>query len=192
MFSNPDMVSKSSIWFHLSDSSMKKIIAIVLILVGIVGGGAIGLMLKPQPVTSDVAQMNDAEVEDVFGKPEGPQVQENEKDQTDVVSYVKVGRQTIIPILEQGETKALMMFELAVDVASDQNDRALAMEPRLRDAFLRELFQMSYTGAFDDTFTDDRVIDELRRNLVRAAEEHLGKNAVNDVLILDVMRQNTP
>jgi len=112
--------------------------------------------------------------------------------QGEPVSYVKVGRQTIIPVLEKGETKALMMFELAIDVASDQNDRALAMEPRLRDAFLRELFQMSYTGAFNDTFTEDRVIDELRRNLVRAAEEHLGKEAVNDVLILDVMRQNTP
>ncbi|MEM7058371.1 MAG: flagellar basal body-associated FliL family protein [Pseudomonadota bacterium] len=169
---------------------MKKILAIILVLGGIAGGGAAGLMLKPEPPASDGAQSASSEMPD--DATVEPQKSADQGGAIDPASYVKVGRQTIVPILEDGETKALMMFELAVDVASDQSDRALEMEPRLRDAFLRELFQMSYTGAFDQTFTDDRVIDELRRNLVRAAQEHLGKKAVNDVLILDVMRQNTP
>lgn len=166
---------------------MKKIIAIVLVLVGVVGGGAAGLMLKPAPPEPEETEdEKHATKEEAEEKPEA----EAEDGEVKAVSYIKVGRQTIIPVLDGGETKALMLFELAVDVTSDQSDRALAMEPRLRDAFLRELFQMSYTGAFDDTFTDDRVIDELRRNLVRAAQEHLGESSVNDVLILDVMRQN--
>lgn len=171
---------------------MKKIFAIILVLAGIAGGGAAGLMLKPTPPGSEKPLAAVAEASDILDKPAEAEESEDTQSQSKPVSYVKVGRQTIIPVLEKGETKALMMFELAVDVTSDQTDRALSMEPRLRDAFLRELFQMSYTGAFDDAFTEDRVIDELRRNLVRAAEEHLGKEAVNDVLILDVMRQNTP
>lgn len=166
---------------------MKKIVPIVLVLVGVIGGGAAGVMLKPAPPEpEEVVDGKDVEKTEPEEKPDA------EADDAEVkpVSYIKIGRQTIIPVLDGGETKALMLFELAVDVTSDQSDRALSMEPRLRDAFLRELFQMSYTGAFDDTFTDDRVIDELRRNLVRAAQEHLGKTSVNDVLILDVMRQN--
>lgn len=171
---------------------MSKIFAIALVLVGVVGGGAAGLMMKPSPPVSEETLVNDSEVA-VEKEVAATETEAGDaEDSAEPASYVKVGRQTIIPILDEGETKALMMFELAVDVATDQNDRALAMEPRLRDAFLRELFQMSYTGAFDDAFTDDRVIDELRRNLVRAAQQHLGKKAVNDVLILDVMRQNTP
>lgn len=192
MSSNHVMGNKLSIWSLRSDGSMKKIIAIVLVLGGIAGGGAAGLMLKPAGPAPD--DPNTGDVEESDDRAEAAQSDESADADGEIkpVSYVKVGRQTIIPVLDHGETKALMMFELAVDVASGQTDRALAMEPRLRDAFLRELFQMSYTGAFDDAYTDDRVIDELRRNLLRAAEKHLGKKAVNDVLILDVMRQNTP
>ena len=81
-----------------------------------------------------------------------------------------------------------MLFELAVDVPASRSSDVHDMEPRLRDAFLRELFRMSHTGAFANNFTDERVIKELRGSLTRAAREHLG-DYVNEVLILDVMRQ---
>jgi hypothetical protein len=58
----------------------------------------------------------------------------------------------------------------------------------LRDAFLRVLFEMSYTGAFSSTYTDERVVDELRGKL-RAAARRLVGDAVGEVLILDIMRQ---
>ena len=144
---------------------MKKIIAIVLVLVGIVGGGAAGMMLKPAPPEPEGTEAGAGDVGEKTAEKE-EDVEDGEAEQSTSV-YVKVGRQTIIPVLDKGETKALMLFELAVDIPPSENDRALAMEPRLRDAFLRELFQMSYTGAFDETFTDDRVIEELRRSLVR-------------------------
>lgn len=169
---------------------MKKIIAIVLVLVGIAGGGAAGLMLKPSSPVSEDADTPTEKMAEKDATSEEASDEVSEDGPVEAVTYVKVGRQTIIPVLDKGETKALMLFELAVDVTSGQGARAQEMEPRLRDAFLRELFQMSYTGAFDETFTEDRIIDELRRNLVRAAQKHLGKKAVKDVLILNVMRQN--
>ena len=164
---------------------MKKILPVILIIIGVVGGGAAGVFLKP-PAVKEVEAGGSSE----------PSVKENPDENEQLLgeevssdrAFVKVGRQTIIPVLQDGDTKALMLFELAVDVAAGSANLVHEMEPRLRDAFLRELFQMSYTGAFMTEFTDDRIIAELRRNLTRAARKHVGK-AVREVLILDVMRQ---
>ena len=164
---------------------MRKVLVILLPLLGLIGGSVGGLLLRPA-------------AQEELGKPAGHgeghaetrQDHEATLAQTGAGerSFVKIGRQTIIPVVEEGKTRALMLFELAIDVSADANDRALQLEPRLRDAFLDQLLQMSYTGAFLTNFTDDRVIEELRRNLTRAAREHLG-DAVREVLILDVMRQ---
>lgn len=162
---------------------MKKVIALFLVLLGIAGGGAAGMFLKPPPPEEETTDQKVADGDEVTDDGQPPDSEFN------AGVFVKVGRQTIIPVVEGGETQALMLFELAVDVVPGENDLAFEMEPRLRDAFLRELFQMSHTGAFMTTFTDDRVIEELRQNLIRAAKKELGASAVNDVLILDVMRQ---
>lgn len=103
-------------------------------------------------------------------------------------SFIAVGRQLIIPIVRGQSTRALILFELAINVPAGMTEATHAMLPRLRDAFLRELFAMSYTGAFDETYTDARVIDEMRRNLRSAARQILG-DEVAEVLVLDVMRQ---
>ena len=151
---------------------MKKLFPILLIIIAIAGGGAAGFFLKPAPEVKE------------------PDSKDEHVDESDVEerTYVKIGRQTIIPVVNEGETQALMLFELAVDVPAGLSANVHEMEPRLRDAFLRELFQMSYTGAFMTNFTDDRVIEELRKSLTRAAQEHIGSKE-SEVLILDVMRQ---
>ena len=192
---------------------MKKILPILLVVLGIVGGGAAGMFLKPAPEPSEEAEESGAaasseDKDDNAGENgakadyagdgdsggDGHTVADGDSTDGEVPvgrSYVKVGRQTIVPIVDGGKTEALMMFELAVDVPVERTDDVHAIEPRLRDAFLRELMQMSHTGAFMETFTDDRIIQELRRNLVKAARTYLGPE-VGDVLILDVMRQEMP
>ncbi len=162
---------------------MKKLLPIILVLLGIGGGGAAGVFLEPPPPPPEEGEEGGHGSEQHAETSHGDQpVAPSPSD------YVKIGRQTIVPVVEDGETRALMLFELAVDVPAGRRQDVHDMEPRLRDAFLRELFQMSYTGAFMSTFTDDRIIEELRRNLVKAARTHLGED-INDVLILDVMRQ---
>ena len=153
---------------------MKKILPIILVLLGVAGGAAAGIFLKPAPEGhSDV----ELAAEDTVSEEEAQ-----------VRSFVKIGRQTIVPVVEEGQTRALMLFELAVDVPATRVDEVHSMEPRLRDAFLRELFQMSYTGAFLTNFTEERIIEELRRNLTNAARTYLGHQHA-EVLILDIMRQ---
>lgn len=153
---------------------MKKILPILIIILGVIGGLGAGVFLKPAPTAEDGASVASHEEVD-----EGPPAAR---------SFVKIGRQTIVPVVDDGETQALMLFELAVDVPETKVDEVHRMEPRLRDAFLRELFQMSYTGAFLTDFTEERIIEELRRNLTNAARNYLGHKEA-EVLILDVMRQ---
>lgn len=153
---------------------MKKLLPILIIVIGIAAGAGAGMFLKPAPVSDPVSNHADNG--------------STEQDEKAERSFVKIGKQTIVPVVNDGETRALMLFELAVDVPATRVDQVHEMEPRLRDAFLRELFQMSYTGAFLTNFTEERVIEELRRNLTNAARTYLGHNQA-EVLILDVMRQ---
>ena len=164
---------------------MKKIFALLLPLLGIAGGIGTAVFLKPP--AEDHSAASDAHTPGTDGSPAQAETS-GETARTSERSFVKIGRQTIIPVVADGETRALMLFELAVDVPAGKNDLALQLEPRLRDAFLRELFQMSYTGAFETNFTDERVIAELRRNLTHVARKHLDSGEA-EVLILDVMRQ---
>ncbi len=173
---------------------MKLIVIIVVVVVGIVGGGIGGLMMKPAP-TPDQEKSSEIVTDEENGEtPIDTARKPDESDREAEVSetlehdYVKIGKQTIVPVVEGGETRALMMFELAVDVALSRRADVVAMEPRLRDVFLRELFKMSYTGAFTDNFTNERVINELRQNLYGAAKKYLGDD-LNEILILDVIRQ---
>ncbi|MFK7945382.1 MAG: flagellar basal body-associated FliL family protein [Paracoccaceae bacterium] len=167
---------------------MKKILPIILLILGVAGGGVAGVFLKPpeEPPEEDGQAKDEARHAATRENSDSEDLTEGEAPTNR--AFVKVGRQTIVPVLDGGETRALMLFELAVDVPAASANIVHEMEPRLRDAFLRELFQMSYTGAFLTEFTDDRVIEELRRNLTRAARQYVGEDA-REVLILDVMRQ---
>jgi hypothetical protein len=180
---------------------MQKIIAVVIVLLGVGGGLALGMALRP----GDAAQGPDdaaagavpAEAAGEHGVAESDGAEYGGGDGSDgghdgeagaERDYVKMGRQIIIPIVKGGETQALMLFDLALDVPLSLTERTHAAKPRLRDAFLRELFEMSYTGAFSSTYTDERIIEELRAKLRAAARRLLG-DEVAEVLILDIMRQ---
>jgi len=159
---------------------MKMIVALILILLGLAGGAGLGVYLKPPdlPAGADGAAAQ---------APAKADRQKEEKESAPP-DYVKLGRQIVVPVVEGGETRALMLFELALDMAPGTAGAVFTHEPRLRDAFLRDFFAMSHTGAFLTTYTDDRVIEELRAKLLDSARAHLGDD-VRDILMLEVIRQ---
>ncbi|GMG83638.1 hypothetical protein LNKW23_28510 [Paralimibaculum aggregatum] len=162
---------------------MKAVIALLLILVFTGVGGALGLFLKPAGPAGDHA----AGPPDATDGP-APDSAIGLEGERPPPSYVKISRQIIVPVVEGGTTRALMVFEIALDVPAQHREAVFEREPRIRDAFLRELFEMSYTGAFLETYTSDRVMEELRQKLLAAARLHLGTR-ITDVLILDALRQ---
>ena len=172
---------------------MKKLLPILLIVLGLGGGVGAGIALKPAPPPASKDDVEAPEKKEKAAESEAipdPGDTEEKKDETEIKArtYVSVGTQTIVPVVDGERTRALMLFELAVDVDPSAHDQAVMVEPRLRDAFLRVLMKMSSTGAFTETYTENWVLDELRRNLGSEARRFLG-DSVRDVLILDVIRQ---
>ena len=172
---------------------MRRVLFLVLVFVGIAGGIAAGILLKPPAGPDAAAKDSGAEGATADGKHTAipdPVALGPPRDETEVKRrmYVSVGEQTIVPVVDGERTRALMLFELAVDVDPSGHEQAILIEPRLRDAFLRVLLKMSSTGAFTETYTEDWVIDEVRRALGQEARRFLG-DALRDVLVLDVIRQ---
>ena len=185
---------------------MQKIIALILVLAGAGGGIALGLQLKSGGGANghDAAKAGSHTAEgaashEPAGEPAGGHSGDSHGEAaasgadhgaaaTADRDYVKIGRQMIIPVVAGRETRALMLFDLALDVPRSMTELAYSAEPRLRDAFMRELFTMSNTGAFLTTYTDERVVAELRDRLQLAARRVMGDSKI-DVLILDIMRQ---
>ena len=185
---------------------MRRLIPILIILFGLAAGAGAGLMFRPDASGAPSSHTDDrsgesgaaggseddtptTEDDAVADIPDpGRSAEETEPAPAEERSYVNIGQQTIVPVVEGELTRALMLFELAVDVEASAHDAAVALEPRLRDVFLRELLRMSSTGAFTETYTEDWVIDEVRRSLDSAARRYLGAG-LKGILILDVVRQ---
>ena len=104
--------------------------------------------------------------------------------------FLRLNNQFVIPVIEDGRTRALVMMVLTLDVAPGSQDAVYAKEPRVRDAILRVLFDHANTGGFSGAFTRPDRIEPLRAALVEQSRAILG-STLNDVLITDVARQET-
>ena len=103
--------------------------------------------------------------------------------------YVRLPNQFIVPLVEEGEVAGLMLVSLSLEVAAGTEEEVAPIEPKLRDAFLRVLFDHANTGGFDGVFTASGAMRPLRAALLRAAGEASG-GLVTDVLIVEMVRED--
>lgn len=108
----------------------------------------------------------------------------------DQLEFVRMTNQFVVPVLRQGEVRSLVVVSIGVEVRVGLRDLVFLREPKLRDAFLRVMFDHANAGGFDGTFTSGPQMESLRRNLWEAARPILGAD-VFDVLITDIARQDT-
>lgn len=160
---------------------MKKLLPLVLVILGVGGGAAAGLFLRPQPADEDsVAACGDA-------IPAAPQVAEVLPENRE---YVKLNNQFIVPIVEDGRVGALVVMALSVEVKLGARETVFLREPKLRDVFLQEMFDHANQGGFKGAFTNSNTLDVLRNSLQEAGTAVLGDQLL-DVLITDIARQDT-
>ena len=84
----------------------------------------------------------------------------------------------------------MVVLTLSMEVPIGQAEGVHAREPKLRDEFLRVLFDHANTGGFRGTFTDSANLVVLRRALLESAHKVMGET-VQDVLITDIIRQDS-
>ncbi|AJE44816.1 flagellar basal body-associated FliL family protein [Celeribacter indicus] len=163
---------------------LKKLLPLILALVGLGAGIAGGLMLRPTPEVVPLASGGDSEAATPKSRP-----QEAERDREASFDYVKLNNQFVIPDLEDGKVTAMIVLSLSLETTTGTRETIYAREPKLRDAFLQVLFDHANTGGFRGAFTESRTMTNLRRALLEVAQNVIGPE-VRDVLVMDIVRQD--
>lgn len=153
---------------------LRKLIPILLALVGLGAGLGAGLFLRPPPEEKAVAAEDEHAAEEEKLPPD----------------YVKLNNQFVVPILEAGKVVSLVVLSLSLEVEAGNTEAVYSREPKLRDAFLQVLFDHANTGGFRGSFTDGSNLVVLREALTEKAIGVLG-SIVTDVLITEIARQDS-
>lgn len=171
---------------------MGKLIPVILAVVGLGGGVAAGLALRPEPDLRDLAATGDIQcapgetpvTAEVHGDDHGDAQTENELNE-----FVKFSNQFIIPVMGDDRVENMVVLSLSLEVTAGSMEAIYAREPKLRDAFLQVLFNHANAGGFDGNFVDTVTLKHLRSALLEAADKQVGDLAV-DVLIVDLIKQS--
>lgn len=165
---------------------LKKLLPVLLALIGTGAGVGAGLFLMPAGGEAPVADHGD-------GKSAGLQAeidtQRDDAPDGDSNEYVKLNNQFVIPIMGPKRVEALVVAALSVEVASGMSQEVYQREPKLRDVFLQVMFDHANIGGFEGSFTSGERMEILRAALLDAARSVLGSD-VKDVLITEIARQD--
>lgn len=166
---------------------LRKILPVVLLAVGTGAGVGAGIYLRPDlseaPALTTEAQAETEKDESAHN--------ESGKDDHDVaVEYIKMNNQFVVPIVKEGAVVALVVLALSLEVPEGKQDEAYRHEPKLRDSFLQVLFDHANVGGFDGAFTSARNLGTLRVALTEVGQKDMGKDAIRNVLITEIARQD--
>ncbi|NDW32016.1 flagellar basal body-associated FliL family protein [Salipiger sp. PrR007] len=180
---------------------MKKLLPLLLALIGTGAGIGAGLFFAPGPnghatpdaghaepppagaedhTAADMAAADHGEEESGDGAAGGHDGE---------TEYVKLNNQFVVPVVEDARVGALVVLSISLEVSAGSTESIFDEEPKLRDGFLRALFDHANIGGFDGNFTQTPRMEALRRVLFETARNILGAR-VKDVLITDIARQD--
>jgi hypothetical protein len=163
---------------------MKKLLPLILLLIGTGAGVGAGVFLRPPPEEpADVAGDEAEQSEVTEAKAESGEEGES------LFEYAKLSNQFVIPLVEDGEVASLVVMALSLEVKAGHRDAIFQLEPKLRDSFLQVMFDHANVGGFRGMFTNTQNLDVLRSALREVAVRDAGEN-VTDVLILEIARQD--
>ncbi len=162
---------------------MRKILPILLAVLGLGAGVGGGIMLRPAP-------MAEAGMEDMEHGAAPMDAAHAEEDPETAPEFVKLSNQFVIPVLEDGRIASMVIMSINLEVTAGSTEAVFALEPKLRDGFLQTLFDHANAGGFRGSFTDSANMVNLRAALMEVAKATLG-SMVKDVLIVDIGRQDT-
>ena len=162
---------------------MRKLLPVILALIGLAGGGGAGYIFHPQP---------EAKAEATAGCPpngapaaEAPPPAGNESE----TEFVKLNNQFVVPVVEDGTVAAMVILSLSLEVPKGEGPKVFEREPKLRDALLQTLFNHANAGGFKGSFTDPLAMEALRTALLETARSVMGA-AVGSILITEIVRQD--
>lgn len=170
---------------------MKKLLPVIIAIVGLAGGIGAGAFLRPAPEVAAAPECDPA-TEDC--SPEAAEYAASAVvevyDAQKAWDYVKLPKQFVIPIIKRERVSALVVLSLSLEVEPGNSDAVLARAPKLKDGFLQVMFAHANSGGFDGAFTTGQSMKDLRAALNVVAQRYLGET-VNDVLIEEIVKQES-
>lgn len=166
---------------------VKKLLPVILALLGLLIGGAAGFFLRPAP--EPAAEAASGEGEHGAAKTEAAAA-EGEGEAAVLPEFAKLQNQFVVPVMAGGKITAMVILSLSLEVETGASIEVYNAEPKLRDAFLQVLFDHANSGGFAGVYTDGANLVVLREALLEAAKSILGEK-VHDVLITDLVRQDS-
>lgn len=103
--------------------------------------------------------------------------------------FLKFSRQFVVPVVDHTGVRSLVVMDINIEVPPSIAGSAYTLEPKLRDAVLAALLDLSNRGAFNENLLDQANQDAIRQDVLVAARRILGEDALN-VLILSMARQD--
>ena len=169
---------------------MKIVLPLVMLIVGSGAGVGAGLFLKPEPEPAPPAMDEEVSNAEQPEAEEAEQEPQSADEENAAVQYVELSNQFVVPIVDNNRIASMVVLSLNVEVPDGGSQIIYDTEPKIRDAFLRVLFDFANIGGFSGAFTDNNNLNVLRRNLREVAQKTMGSDVINDVLISDIARQD--
>lgn len=154
---------------------LSKLIPVIFLALGTGAGIAAAMFMAPDPALHAEAEHEDPK---------------DTHAETGDTEYVKLNNQFVIPVILNERVASLVVMSLSLETTTKISETVYAHEPKLRDVFLRVLFDHANMGGFQGAFTQSDTLDLLRTALREVAQKELGDEVV-DVLIIDISRQDT-
>ena len=104
-------------------------------------------------------------------------------------SYLKFKRQFVVPVMQGGKIDSLVIMNFNLVLNDEAPGEIFSLEPKFRAAIVKELLDLSNSGAFDEDLTTPSTYEALRENMLKAVRR-VSKYGVEDILILDVAKQD--
>ena len=156
------------------------LLPLVLLLVGLGAGVGAGIFLMPEDPPEEMEEAHTDGTEELEDEA-GP-------DPNDPTEFARLSNQFIVPVVKGESVVALVVLSITIEVDVGTTQIVFTQEPKIRDAFLRVLFDHANVGGFDAGFTQAGTMAILRNGLKEASTRVLG-TIVHDVLIVDIVRQ---
>lgn len=166
---------------------MKRLLPVILALIGLVAGLGAGLYLQPPPPSEETSAT--ALVETPAGNERAAATVEPPPPADTVV--LRLPNQFLVPLIGESRVRAMVVLGLALELRPDHRIDLQLHEARIRAIFLQLLFDHANLGGFDGVFTSGEQLHSLRRTLLEAARAEFGAS-IHDVLITDLIRQEQP
>ncbi|MBO9395419.1 flagellar basal body-associated protein FliL [Shimia sp. R9_2] len=170
---------------------MKKLLPIIMLLVGVGAGVGAGLALRPapEPPAMDAEMADGAEHADEHDMKKEMKKEEKADGPPQGREYVELVDQFIIPVVNDSSVTSLILITLTLEVDSGATERVFQAEPRIRGALLQAMFDHANIGGFNGAFTNSSKLEPLRQTFVEVAQKVYG-DEISDVLIVQITRQD--